>query len=193
MQQALQATTGIRKLLHQQDTMLALVSTASVLASVQPPFPLQNARPAVHVRSHAPTMQFMSKGMPAHKSNYQYDALTTATSRPLDLSPHAVKEINEGNKMKVMKKGVKPKVGPKRMPAEVLELTQKFKKQYDSKDLNQLWGAMIACYGTEKLAIQAAYENPQIVNPSVSIAAIACVHRRRRVGALMGRGLLPQI
>ena len=83
--------------------------------------------------------------------------------------------------MKVMAKGMKPKVGPKRMPAEVLELTQAFKKQYDSKDLNQLWGAMIACYGTEKLAIQAAYENPQIVNPSVSIAAIESVHRRRRV------------
>ena len=73
--------------------------------------------------------------------------------------------------MAVVKKGLKPKVGPKRMPAEVVELTTKFKKQYDSKELNQLWGAMVACYGNDKLAIQAAFENPQIVNPSVSFCA----------------------
>lgn len=73
--------------------------------------------------------------------------------------------LGGGNKMARMVKEA-PKVKPQKMPAEVLELTNKFKKQYDRRDLDQLWGAMIACYGTKELAIQAAFENPQIVNPS---------------------------
>jgi len=79
-----------------------------------------------------------------------------------------VKEINEANKFKTVKKGDKPRVGPKRMPPKVVELTKKFRKQYEQRQLDQLWGAMLACYGTEALATQAAFENPQIINPSYS-------------------------
>ena len=64
--------------------------------------------------------------------------------------------------------GAKPKVGPKKAPKEVLELTAKFKKEYTSREIDALWGAMLACYGTQDLAVQAAFENPQIVNPSYS-------------------------
>jgi len=78
-----------------------------------------------------------------------------------------VKEINESNKMKSVKKEA-PKVRPKRMPKDIIELTQNFKKEYPQRDLEQLWGAMLACYGTEELARQAAFENPQIINPSYS-------------------------
>lgn len=79
-----------------------------------------------------------------------------------------VKEINEANKQKMVKVGAKPVVGPKRMPPEVLELTKKFKKEYTTRELDALWGAMMACYGKQDLAVQAAFENPQIVNPSYS-------------------------
>lgn len=77
------------------------------------------------------------------------------------------KALGGGNKMARMVKEA-PKARPQKMPVEVLELTKTFKKEYAQKDLDQLWGAMMACYGTKELAIQAAYENPQIVNPSYS-------------------------
>jgi len=54
------------------------------------------------------------------------------------------------------------------MPPEAIEITQSFKKEYDRKALEQLWVAMIACYGKEDLALEAARTNPQIINPSYS-------------------------
>ena len=77
--------------------------------------------------------------------------------------------INTANKMKMTKVGAKPKVRGRKLPAEVLEITKtKFKKEYPMKDLEQLWGALLACYGTEALAIQAGKDNWQMINPSYS-------------------------
>jgi len=42
----------------------------------------------------------------------------------------------------------------KRLPVDMVEVTTKFKKVYEKKDLEQLWGALLACYGSEALARQ---------------------------------------
>ena len=39
-----------------------------------------------------------------------------------------VKEINEANKMKTVTKGAPPRVRGKRLPADIVEVTQRFKK-----------------------------------------------------------------
>lgn len=78
-----------------------------------------------------------------------------------------VKEINEGNKMKTVKVA-KANVRPVRLPSEIVTITQKFKKEYPQRDLEILWGALLKCYGTAKLAADAAKTNPQIMNPSYS-------------------------
>ena len=58
------------------------------------------AAAAAHLRSPAPRMQFFAK----------------------------VKEINEANKMKMVTKGAPPRVRGKRLPADIVEVTQRFKK-----------------------------------------------------------------
>jgi len=76
-----------------------------------------------------------------------------------------VKEINEANKMKTVRVA-KANVRPAKMPAEVVDITQKFKKEYPKRDLELLWGAMLKIYGSTELAAAAAKTNPQIMNPS---------------------------
>uniref|UniRef100_A0A6U8KC40 Uncharacterized protein n=1 Tax=Emiliania huxleyi TaxID=2903 RepID=A0A6U8KC40_EMIHU len=93
---------------------------------------------AAHPRSPAPRMQFFAK----------------------------VKEINEANKMKTVTKGAPPRVRGKRLPADIVEVTQRFKKEYTRQQLEQLWGALVAAYGSEALAREAVFSNPQIINPS---------------------------
>jgi len=77
-----------------------------------------------------------------------------------------VKEINEANKMKMVTKGAPPRVRGKRLPADIVEVTQRFKKEYTRQQLEQLWGALVAAYGSEALAREAVFSNPQIINPS---------------------------
>jgi len=78
-----------------------------------------------------------------------------------------VKEINEANKMSVVKVEA-PKARPVKLPPDMLEVTQGFKKEYPRKDLELLWGALLKCYGTADLAKEAVYSNKQILNPSYS-------------------------
>ena len=129
--------------------MLALVSAACMLAGWQPSAGLVTR----HVQ---PMMPLAAARQPASIKMQQSGFMAR------------VKEINEANKFKNVVVGAKPKVGPKKAPKEVLELTAKFKKEYTSREIDALWGAMLACYGTQDLAVQAAFENPQIVNPSYS-------------------------
>ena len=121
--------------------MLALVTT--LVASFQAPL----HRAALQQRHHHPTprMQLLPAGLASK-----------------------VKTINEANKFKTVEVGAKPMARPRKMPKEVIELTKTFRKEYSQRELDQLWGAMITCYGKENLAIQAAFENPQIINPSYS-------------------------
>ena len=79
-----------------------------------------------------------------------------------------VKKINESNKMRVVPKNQRPKASPKRLPPSMVEVTSNFKKTYEKKQLELLWGALLKCYGSQALAEQAVYANPQILNPSYS-------------------------
>ena len=54
------------------------------------------------------------------------------------------------------------------LPPAALEVSNRFKKRYEPKQLDPLWRALRQCYGSEELALQAVSENPQILNPSYS-------------------------
>jgi len=79
-----------------------------------------------------------------------------------------VSKLNEMNKMTAVKKNQKPKASPKRLPPSMVEVTSKFKKVYEKRQLELLWGALLKCYGSQALAEQAVLSNPQILNPSYS-------------------------
>lgn len=78
-----------------------------------------------------------------------------------------VKQLNEMNKAKVIKREA-PKVRGVRLPASMIEVTTRFKKEYERKDLELLWGALLKVYGSSALAESAVLANPQILNPSYS-------------------------
>ena len=58
--------------------------------------------------------------------------------------------------------------GRSSLPPAALEVSNRFKKQYEPKQLDPIWRALRQCYGSEELALQAVSENPQILNPSYS-------------------------
>ena len=128
--------------------MLCVIATTFSLAFA----PASSLRPSAVILSRAPFVT-MAKTVekPEAKGKFSWD-----------------RALGGGNKMKVVVRGAKPRVGRKKMPPDVFELTQNFKKEYSRKELDQLWGAMMACYGTEDAARQAAFDNPQIINPSYS-------------------------
>ena len=79
--------------------------------------------PAVLRRSAAPTAGAAAVGAYS----------PAAAARPRSPAPRMqffakVKEINEANKMKTVTKGAPPRVRGKRLPADIVEVTQRFKK-----------------------------------------------------------------
>ncbi|EOD25700.1 hypothetical protein EMIHUDRAFT_450349 [Emiliania huxleyi CCMP1516] len=110
--------------------------------------------PAVLRRSAAPTAGAAAVGAYS----------PAAAAHPRSPAPRMqffakVKEINEANKMKTVTKGAPPRVRGKRLPADIVE-------EYTRQQLEQLWGALVAAYGSEALAREAVFSNPQIINPS---------------------------
>ena len=71
--------------------------------------------------------------------------------------------LQGGTKMKSMKTTKKqpPRVKGVRLNADVLEVTRTFKKEYPTKELEFLWGALLKCYGSKELALAAVKANPQ--------------------------------
>ena len=109
--------------------------------------------PTVPMRAITPTMNMLEKAKPKEKQSIG-DKLWS---------------INTANKMQMVKVGQKAKVRGRKLPKAVLEITQtRFKKKYPMKDMEVLWGALLACYGTEELATQAVKDNWQMINPSYS-------------------------
>ena len=71
--------------------------------------------------------------------------------------------LQGGIKMKTMKTKKPPaKVKGVRLTPEVLEVTRGFKKEYPTKELESLWGALLKCYGTKERALAAVRTNPQV-------------------------------
>ena len=67
-----------------------------------------------------------------------------------------VKELNSMNKMSSVKKNQKPMASPKKLTPKMIEVTEtKFKKTYDKKSLELLWGALLQIYGSVELAEKA--------------------------------------
>ena len=95
-----------------------------------------------------------------------------------------VKEINNSNKMSAVKKGQKAKLGPKKMPASMVEVTTKFKKDYPKRDLEVLWAALLKCYGTQALAEEAVRQNSQILNPSYTFCNTMLMSKEVLVGMM---------
>ena len=90
--------------------------------------------PTVPMRAITPTMNMLEKAKPQEKQSIG-DKLWS---------------INTANKMQMVKVGQKAKVRGRKLPKAVLEITQtRFKKKYPMKDMEVLWGALLACYGTE--------------------------------------------
>ena len=75
-----------------------------------------------------------------------------------------------GNKIRRMADVPKVKVRSARLPADAVAVANTFKKQYTSKELEQVYGALLQCYGKENRALAAIASNPQILNPSYSFA-----------------------
>ena len=80
-------------------------------------------------------------------------------------SGFANNKLNTMNKMRTVSKE-KPKARPARLPPDMVEVTTKFRKVYERRDLEILWGALLKVYGTKERAAVAVLENPQILNPS---------------------------
>ena len=71
--------------------------------------------------------------------------------------------LQGGIKMETMKTKKQPaKVKGVRLTPEVLEVTRGFKKEYPTKELESLWGALLKCYGTKERALAAVRTNPQV-------------------------------
>ena len=87
-------------------------------------------------------------------------AITSSSFRESDL-------VQQGSKMRAMRKEP-PKVRGVRLTPEALAVTQTFSQKYASKELELLWGALLKCYGSKELAMEAVKSNPQILNPSYS-------------------------
>ena len=75
--------------------------------------------------------------------------------------------IQNGIKMPTTKREP-PKVRGVRLPRAALAFADGFTKDYTSKELELLWSALLKCYGSEKLALNAVEDNPQMLNPSYS-------------------------
>ena len=74
--------------------------------------------------------------------------------------------IQGGPKMRRMDKNERPRVRGKKLSAEAQDLSRTFQRQYDAKDLELLWAALVQCYASESRALAAVRVNPQMLNPS---------------------------
>jgi len=72
--------------------------------------------------------------------------------------------LQRGITLRTMKREP-PRVRPVRLAPEVLVTARSFKKQYDTKDVEYLWAALLKCYGTKERALAAIQTNPQSAHP----------------------------
>lgn len=61
-----------------------------------------------------------------------------------------------------------PRIRGRTLSPQALTVAGTFKNKYTPKELEVLWAALIKCYGSESLAVQAVQDNPQMLNPSYS-------------------------
>lgn len=71
-----------------------------------------------------------------------------------------------GGKIRRIEDVPKVNVRGARLPAEAQAVAGTFRKEYSAKQLEQVYGALLRCYGNEERALAAIRTNPQILNPS---------------------------
>ena len=82
--------------------------------------------------------------------------------------------LQRGITLRTMKREP-PRVRPVRLAPEVLVTARSFKKQYDTKDVEYLWAALLKCYGTKERALAAIQTNPQSAHthPALGFGGVA--------------------
>ena len=75
--------------------------------------------------------------------------------------------VQKGPGMKRMKKEA-PKVRGQRLTPEAAAVASTFQREYDAKELETVWGALVKVYGSKERANAAVAANPQVLNPSYS-------------------------
>uniref|UniRef100_A0A7S0J9H9 Uncharacterized protein n=1 Tax=Calcidiscus leptoporus TaxID=127549 RepID=A0A7S0J9H9_9EUKA len=73
-----------------------------------------------------------------------------------------------GPTMRRIDKSLPSKVKGVRLTPPARDVTRTFRKEYPTKELELLWGALIKCYGNQERALEAINANPQMLNPSYS-------------------------
>ena len=125
-------------------------------------------QPCTNRRGRAPTagIAFEAVKFSANPMSFTVLAFTLAWSSAPIIAQTSLREldfIQKGPKMKSMKKE-KPKLRGVRLSSDALSITRSFQREYPAKELEVLWAGLLKCYGSEELALQAAQDNPQILN-----------------------------
>ena len=128
--------------------------------------PLRPAAPPL--RSPSPRAAFVVPELSANPMSLV--AVGFSTSWFLSITSSSFREselVQKGGKLRSMKIEP-PKCRPKALSPEAAAITQTFQRKYSKKDVEYLWSALNECYGSSELALQAAKDNPQMLNPAYS-------------------------
>jgi hypothetical protein len=88
------------------------------------------------------------------------------------------KFIQGGAKMKMVK-AEPPRVKRVSIPPEVAAVQERaFRKTYKQSDVELLWAALLKCYGSQDLALQAVEADPSVINPSYSFCNTMLASKR---------------
>ena len=85
-----------------------------------------------------------------------------------------------GGKIRRIEDVPKVNVRGARLPAEAQAVAGTFRKEYSAKQLEQVYGALLRCYGNEERALAAIRTNPQILNPSCMRVRVSRTRQRGR-------------
>lgn len=152
--------------------MLALL--CSVPTFTPTPFPTRHAAAVVlPPRSTPPAASIATDAITfsANPMSLTVVAFTVAWGSAPIIGATKLREskfIQNGPKMPTTKREP-PRLRGRALPKEALSITQtQFRRDYSLKELEVLWAALLKCYGSEALALQAVRDNPQMLNPSYS-------------------------
>ena len=116
----------------------------------------------------APQLNFVTPELSANPVSFL--VLGFGLSWTLSITSKSFREselVQSGNKMRSMKKEP-PKVRGVKLVPNARAITEGFAVSYPERELELLWGALLKVYGDEAKALQAARDNPQILNPAYS-------------------------
>lgn len=133
--------------------------------------PAVRPRPALAVRSAPPSMNLLERPVEIliYAPLVAFVGGWAAALAPGQLGESFRKSdfMQSGKKLRTVKKEA-PRLKGVALSAEATEITRTFKSNPATDDLEVLWSALLECYGSPALALEAARTNPQILNPAYS-------------------------